>query len=160
MNTEFRKVAAADQPNVAGVLVITKYRSGEVVSVSEPMPNKVVNSSGYGRNIIARQLTGDTTYAMAIDSAALGTGSTPPADTDTDLETPTVTGLSLTAASASSNVVQIDVFVADADLPNGTYREFGLFCDGRLFARVIVSPDYVKAAGEDTLFSYTLTITG
>ena len=144
----------------AGALTITSFVGGKEVRKTAPMPNKVVSSSGYGRNLITRALSNDATYPLAITSAALGTGNTAAADGDTDLQTPTVTGLSITNATATSNILQIDVFVADASLANGTYKEFGLFCSGRLFARVLISPNYTKTTGEDTLFSYTLTISG
>lgn len=155
-----RQIESNDPFAVAGVLRITKYFDGREVWQSAALPNKVVSSSGYGRNIIARQLAGDATYPIEIDSAALGSGSTAAADSDIGLETSVVSGLSITNAVVTNNVVQVDVFVSDAALSNGTYREFGLFCNGRLFARILISPAYTKASGEDTLFSYTLTITG
>lgn len=147
-----------DVSRVAGFLTIKRFKDGKPEIVGR-FPNKVVMSSGYGRNLIARRLAGDATYAIAIDSAGLGSSSTAAADAQTDLITPVVTGIPLTNITAVDDVVTVDVFVADANLPNGTYREFGLFIDGRLFARVVVSPDYTKAAGEDTLFTYELTLT-
>lgn len=147
---------------ISGELVITKFRDGRVVSVSEPMKNKVVSSSGYGRNIIARLLANDSTYGLYVNSASIGTGTNSPADGDTNLQTPVLTGITITNASVANNVLTIDVFVASGTLANGTYSEFGLFVDStnRLFSRVLISPSYTKATGEDTLFTYTLTITG
>ncbi len=153
-----RQLKARATALVAGTLTITKVKDGKQVWSSEPLPNKVVSSSGYGRNIIARLLASDPTYSLAIDSAAVGSGSTAAADGDTDLETPVATGITITNATVANNIVQFDVFVADASLANGTYREFGLFCDGRLFARILINPNYTKALGEDTLFAYTLTL--
>lgn len=153
------KLPFADQGSVAGVLTITTSRDGVAREVGR-FPNKVVSASGFGRNLIARQLIGDTTYPLEIDSAALGSSATAADDTQTGLITPVVSGIAISAASAVGGIVTVDVFVADANLANGTYREFGLFCNGRLFARVVVSPDYTKVSGEDTLFSYTLTLSG
>lgn len=135
-------------------------RDGGIVWQSEPLPNKVVSSSGHGRNIIARQLGADTTYPIAINSAAVGSGTNAPADADTGLQTSVVSGISITNMTVNNNILTVDVFVADGTLTNGTYREFGLFCSGQLFARILISPAYTKASGEDTLFTYALTITG
>lgn len=143
-----------------GELTITRMKDGEVIEKVGPFKNKVVTSSGYGRNIVLRQLAGDTTYAIEIDSARVGDGTTAAADGDTNLENVLVSGLSISNFGVSNNILTVDVFVAAGTLPDDTYSEFGLFCNGRLFARIIISPSYTKATGEDTLFSYTLTATG
>lgn len=156
-----RRIKHSERSRVAGHLTISRFRGGELVWRSERMPNKVVSSSGgYGRNLIARQLAGDTTYPLAINSAAIGDGTTAPADSDTGLGNSLASGISITNIVVSNGSLQVDVFVADGALPNGTYKEFGLFCTGRLFARILISPNYTKATGEDTLFSYTLNLTG
>lgn len=142
------------------MLLITKLHGGTPVWQSAPLPNKVVSSSGYGRNLLARALAGDGTYPPEITSASLGSGSTAPADGNTDLQTPVATGLTITNMVVTNDVLQVDVFVPDGSLPNGTYAEFGLFCAGRLFCRILISPSYTKASGEDTLLSYTITISG
>jgi len=156
-----RYVPILEQNHVAGHLTISTYKNDVLIRRSEPMPNKVVSGTGgHGRNLIARQLAGDTTYPLAITSAAAGSGSTAPADGDTGLETPVASNIPITRMIVTNNVLQVDVFVSSANLANGTYREFGLFCGAQLFARIIISPDYTKASGEDTLFTYTLTLTG
>lgn len=156
-----KEIRHSDRAGIRGFLTISKYRDGELVWQSEPLPNKVVaGSGGYGRNIIARQLAGDTTYAIEIDSAAVGDGVVAPADSDTALGNSLVSGLAITNMTVTNDDLQVDVFVADANLANDTYGEFGLFCNGRLFARILISPTYTKASGEDTLFTYTLSLTG
>jgi hypothetical protein len=150
----------SDINHVGGYLTITKLIDGKVVFTTPAMPNKVVSSSGYGRNLIARQLAGDTTFSMEIDSASIGTSSTAAADGQTNLVASAVSGISITNMVVANNVLTVDVFVASGELPNGTYREFGLFCNGRLFARIVISPDYTKGTNEDTLFTYTLTLAG
>jgi hypothetical protein len=146
---------------VAGILTIRKFKDGDEVWCSEPIPNKVVSSAGgYGRNIIARQLTGDTTHPLVIDSASLGDDNTTPIDSDTGLGNSLVAGVPLTNVVLTNNVIQIDVFVADANLADDTYEEMGFFCNGRLFSRIIINPAYTKATGEDTLFTYTISLTG
>jgi hypothetical protein len=150
-----------DDVRAAGFLTIKGFRRGKLVRAIERIPNKVVASSGgYGRNLITRQLAGETLYPLAIDSVSLGTGNTAAADGDTDLQTPTVTGITISNISISNDVLQVDVFIADGDLPDDTYKEFGIFCGGRLLARILISPTYTKSSGEDPLFSYQLTISG
>lgn len=152
-------IRSSDGAGVAGHLTITALKDGVPVRTTGPFPNKVVMSSGYGRNLIARRLAGDDTYSLEIDSASVGDSNTAAADAQTDLLSPLVEDIPVTNATASGDVVTVDVFVADANLPEDTYEEFGLFCDGRLFARVVISPAYTKASGEDTLFTYELTLT-
>ncbi|MEP2085075.1 MAG: hypothetical protein ABJI44_00140 [Marinomonas sp.] len=140
-------------------MTISAFRGGRLVRKRGPFPNKVVMSSGYGRNIVARQLAGDTTYPIEIDSASVGDDNTAPADGNTDLGNALVTDIPITNKSAVNAVITVDVFVADGNLPDDIYEEFGLYCDGRLFSRIIISPAYTKASGEDTLFTYELTLT-
>lgn len=153
------KTKAQEGVGVAGRLFITTIKDGKPVRKIGPFPNKVVMSSGYGRNLIARRLAGDATYDIEIDSASIGDDNTAAADAQTDLISPLVEDIPITNSTAVDDVVTVDVFVADANLPDDTYEEFGLFCDGRLFARVVISPAYTKATGEDTLFTYELTLT-
>lgn len=143
-----------------GQLTIEKLSEGKVVSSLGPIANKVVSSDGYGRNLIIRQLSGDTTYPIEIDSMALGDNNTAAADGDTGLGNSLVSGLSITQFTVANNVLTIKVFVADGSLADDTYSEVGFFCNGRLFSRIIIDPAYTKASGEDTLFTYTLTATG
>lgn len=155
-----QKVEQHDASAIAGQLAIKTFKNGELVRQIGPFKNKVVSSNGYGRNIILRQMAGDTTYTLEIDSAAVGDGAAAPTDGDTGLGNSLVAGLPITNATVANNVLTIDVFVPDASLPNDTYAEFALFADGRLMSRVLITPAYTKASGEDTLFTHTLTLTG
>lgn len=145
---------------MAGYLTITTLKDGQPVRIMGPFKNKVVSSSGYGRNLILRQMAGDTTYPIEIDSAAVGDSNTAAADANTGLGSSLVSGISITNMTVANNVLNVDVFVSDAELPDDTYQEFGLFAAGRLITRIIISPAYTKTTGEDTLFSYELTFTG
>lgn len=148
-----------DTLRIQGFLIIRKYKDGRLIWQSEPLQNKVVmGSAGYGRNLVARKLAGDDTYPIEIDSASIGDNNTAAADAQTDLLNPLVEDIPITNKTVSDDEVTVDVFVADGNLPDDTYEEFGLFCDGRLFARIVISPAYTKASGEDTLFTYTLTL--
>jgi hypothetical protein len=154
------KVKGSSLVKLVGFLTIKTYRDGELVRQSPRMRNKVVTSEGYGRNLILRWLAGDATLPIVIDSAAVGDDDTAAADADTGLGNALVSDIPITNMSVTDNVLNVDVFVSDANLPDDTYEEFGLFMNGRMLTRVIISPAYTKASGEDTLFSYELTLAG
>jgi len=124
------------------------------------MPNKVVTSDGYGRNLLLRQLAGITTFPIVINTLAVGSGTTAPVDANIALQTPLVSNIPITEMIVVNNVLTVKCFVVDANLANGTYAELGLFCSLRLFARILISPTYTKTTGEDTLFTYTSTFAG
>lgn len=154
------KAKGTDLVKLVGYLTIKTYRDGELISETAPMRNKVVSSAGYGRNMILRWMAGDQTYPITIDSASVGNDNTAASDGQTDLISPDVEDIPITNMAVTNNVLAVDVFIADANLPNGTYEEFGLFMGGRMLSRIVISPAYTKGAGEDTLFSYELTLNG
>lgn len=156
MNTQSQK----DVAGIAGVLTIKKFRDGKLIWQSEPIKNKVVSSDGYGRNLLIRQLAGDTTYPIEIDSFSIGDGTTAPVDGNTALGNALVSVISITDLIVANNILTVDVFIADVNLPDDTYTECGFFCNLRLFSRILIGTEYTKVTGEDTLFSYTLTLTG
>ncbi|MER0170345.1 MAG: hypothetical protein DU489_07025 [Nitrosomonas sp.] len=149
-----------DSANIGGFLTIKTFKDGKLIRQSGPFKNKVVSSNGYGRNLILRQMAGDTTYPIEIDSVSVGDGAVAPVDGDTALGNSLVSGINITNMTVVNNVLTIDVFVADGNLPDDTYSEFGLFANGRLISRIIISPSYTKSTGEDTLFTYEMTMTG
>jgi hypothetical protein len=149
-----------DGARAQGYLTIKTFHDGKLIREVGPFANKVVSSDGYGRNLILRQMVGDDTYPIVFDAVAIGDDDTAAADGDTDLGNPLVTGIPITNMSLANNVLSMDVFVSDADLPDDTYEEFGIYAAGRLMARIIISPAYTKATGEDTIFTYELTLTG
>lgn len=148
--------------SIQGSYVIKKWDAltGKLLEESKPIKNLIVSSTGgYGRNIIIRQLASDTTYQIGIDSAKIGTGTNTPADSDTDLQSAVLSNIQVANSVISNNVVVFTFYITDAQLANGTYNEFGLFCDGRLFARSIISPALVKGSNQNLTVDYTLTIT-
>jgi hypothetical protein len=154
------KIKGSSLVKLAGYLTIKTYRDGELVRETPRLRNKVVTSEGFGRNLVLRWISGDAAIPIVIDTASLGDSNTAAADAQTDLVSPLVEDIPITNMSATNNVLNVDVFVSDANLPDDTYEEFGLFMGSRLFARVVISPAYTKASGEDTLFSYELTLAG
>lgn len=143
-----------------GSFKIRAYDSitGKLKWESPQMENKIVSSSGHGRNIITRQLSGDTTYGIEVDSAEIGTGTNAPADADTNLQTPTLTAIPIANAIVSNDSVVFTIFITNAQLTNGTYREFALRCGSRLFARALISPAITKSSNENLTVDYTITL--
>lgn len=144
-----------------GSYVIKKWDAitGKLLEVSAPIKNKVVLGTGYGRDIILRQLKGDTTYQIEIDSAAIGTGSTAPTDADTGLEASSLSGIVVADSVLGSGYITLSFFITDAQLANGTYNEFGIFCNSRLFARSLILPALTKASNINISVDYTITLT-
>lgn len=123
--------------------------------------NLVMTGENNGVGLITQNLAPGALYSPVIDRAKIGTGSTAAAPSDTDLQTPVVSDIlptsGLTVVTATT--VSFEFFLPDIDLPNGTYREFGLFCGTRLFARSLITPSFTKASGEDVIITYEITVT-
>jgi len=142
-----------------GELTIRKYINGKLISTQKET-NKVVSSSGYGRNLVIRQLANDQTYGIAIDSAKIGDDDTAPANSDTDLGNAIVSGILVANQVVSNDSATFQFFISAGTLPDGVYEEFGMFIGGRLFSRAIFASPYSKSAGEDTRIDYAISITG
>lgn len=154
------KIPLKDTGKLKGsyVIKVTDSRTGEPLRTIGPVDNLIVNSLGRGYDTIVRQLGGDVTYPIEIDSASIGSGSTAPTASDTDLETSVLTGVQVASTEYPANgQVIISFFMTDSELANGTYREFGIFATGRLFARSLISPVLTKASNQNITVEYTLT---
>jgi hypothetical protein len=151
-----------DKHSIKGSYVIKVYDSitNELIKEYPRVENLVVSGSGgYGRNLIVRKLAGDDTYPIEIDSAQIGTGATAPSNSDIALVTPVLTGIQVANVAMSNNLVIITFFMTNALLANGTYKEFGLFCNGRMFARSLITPNLVKGSNQNVVVDYTITLT-
>ncbi len=138
---------------------ITTLERGKPVQETDWIHNLVMEGVSNGTGIVMRQLIGDTTFPIAITSAAIGTSATAPAITDTNLVAPVLSGILVRTKSATATTLSLSFFIADVELANGTYREFGLFCGSRLFARSLITPVFTKASGQDAIITYEITIT-
>ena len=149
-----------DKGGLKGEYTITVFKAGtkEVLRKIGPIKNLVVSSTGYGRNLIMRQLTGDVTYGIEITQGKIGSGTTAPTDNDTDLETAVLSNINVAEVSVANDVAIISFFIPSGDLANGTYNEFGMFIGSQLFARSIISPAFTKGSNEDTSIDYSLTL--
>lgn len=146
-----------------GSYVIRTYKAGtkELIKEYPRIDNMIMLGTGYGANLILRALVDDSTYQAAdlpISSASIGSGTTAPAITDTDLATPEVTGIAVASSEILSvSSIVISFFIPDATLPDNTYTEFGIFSNGRLFARSLLSPYFIKLSNTDTTVDYTIS---
>ncbi len=155
--------------SIKGKVRITTRRAGtdEVLRRSPWMKNLLVISPSRGKNLIVQRLTGVNTYSLNIKYGEIGTGSAAPTTADTGLNTPSVrVPVSLASTSVSLSEAQFQFFMSDAQLPNGTYREFGMFVDGdagtatgQFFNHILFTTAYTKAAGEDTTIEVDVAVT-
>lgn len=139
-----------------GKVRITKFRNGKMISKSAWYYNTVPTASNHGRDVIAQRAYGLTTYDLEIDSGSIGTGSTSPSVSDTDLETPVETDLPIATKTKNGLQLTYNFFIADANLADGTYREFGLFMGNQMLSRALFGSAYTKSTGEDTQVEYVI----
>lgn len=146
---------------VTGKYRFLTYRAGtkELLRTSEWIENLVMKGSNTGVNLVAQRLIGLKDYDLEITEAKIGDDDTAPTDADTDLLNTITSGiLRANQLINNDNEATILFFISSDELPDGDYKEFGLFCDSQLFARSIISPTYSKAASEDTVVEYVITI--
>lgn len=142
---------------ITGKLTIRKYKGGKLIHTQHET-NKVVSSSGHGRNLLIRQLAGDITYGIEIDSGKIGTDATAPVDGNTDLGTVVLDGITVEKATFSNDTATWSFFIIDSALANGTYNEFGMFIGSQMFSRAIFSSPYSKSTGESTRVDYQIVL--
>jgi hypothetical protein len=148
-----------DKITFRGRMKITTSKNGKVLRETGWMENRIVSSDTHGRNLVMRRLMGDNTYGIEIDSAEIGTDDTAAADAQTALIAPVVTGVTISNAIVTDDdELTLTIFMSDATLANGTYKEFALRIGAKLFSRVVISPNYSKSAGEDSTFTYVITL--
>lgn len=144
-------------------LIKTNSLTGEVIE-TQSFKNRIMLGTATGKTLILDRLVGTNTYTLNILYGEIGTGTNTPTDGDTALQTPT-TRETKTTASVSGNVATFQFFFPSADLPNGTYYEFGSFVDGtatigtgKIFNRALFASAYTKGTNEDTTVQLDITI--
>ena len=153
------KTNIKERAGFRGKLKIETFRDGVKIRETDWMENRIVASDTHGRNIVMRQLAGDNTYPIVIDSAEIGTGILTPADGTTDLVTPVLTGVDIgNAVVTDVDELTLSIFMSDLALADGTYKEFLLRCGTKCFSAIVISPNYSKSAGEDSVFTYVITL--
>jgi hypothetical protein len=136
---------------------ITQDASGKEV-VSPWSKNLIMQGASNGTGLVARALISDPTFPLGITSGEIGTGSTAPTIGDTNLETPVLTGILIRSKVATATRVTLKLYITDAELANGTYREFALRSGTQLFARSLITPVFTKASGQNAMIEYQIDI--
>ena len=143
---------------------ITKFNSetGAVLSQSEWYKNIVVSSNGHGRNLIGRQMVGDSALSIVIDEMSLSNNNTAPTNADTSLggdETRVGVDLLTLSTAGQANVITFSAFFTDNDLPNDTYHKVGVYlASNRLFTSAMLPVSETKESGENYRVDYQITI--
>lgn len=127
--------------------------------------NLVMDSPGYGLDMIIQRMVGINTYSLNILWIEIGTGTTTPNVNDTALTTPTNRmAVSYQEDFATTDAI-VQAYITDAALANGTYNEVGSFVDGnsgigtgQIFNHALLSPAYVKVSGQDTTIQMDFSI--
>lgn len=142
---------------------ITKLNAltGAVLSQSEWYKNIVVSSNGYGRNLIGRQMVGDTTYPIEIDEMTLSTNNTAPTNADTSLggtEIDVPVELLTISTAGQANIITFSGFFTDGELPNNTYYKIGVKMSNRIFTSALLATEIVKDTNENYRIDYQISI--
>lgn len=160
-----KELLAKEDMKVAGRVrvIVTDSKTGEVKRTGKWSKNTVMNTTGRGIQMLMERLGGSTTYTGIINYGAIGTSATAPANTDTQITAETAR-TTVATATISGDVLTVKFFFADANLANGTYREFGTFVDGtasansgRLFNHALFGTAHTKATGEDSTIQCDFT---
>lgn len=151
--------------NIHGKYRITKLdsKTGEIIEQRDYQDNLIMDGTNTGFNLILKALFGDDTYGLEIKYLDIGTGNTTPTLADTALET-AVTRVTYSTRVITSSDITYRFFIANANLPNGSYEEVGLFIGGttsvdtgQIFARSLLDSTYTKVSGEDTIIEYVIS---
>lgn len=132
-----------------------KSKGGVLLAESPWMPNKIAANSEHGIYILLDLLAGDDTYSGEVTHADIGDDNTTPTEADTDLGNGLVRA-QIGNISRSGLETDFRFFFADANTPDDTYEEFGMFIDGsagvgtgQIFNHLVFTSSLVKASGED-----------
>jgi hypothetical protein len=128
-------------------------------------PNLVMDSPGYGLDLIIQRMVGTNTYSLNVLWIEIGTGNTTATLADTALTSPSVrVPVSFTQDYGTTDAI-VQAYITDSDLPNDTYKEVGSFVDGtssigsgQIFNHALLSPAYTKASGQDTTIEIDFTL--
>jgi hypothetical protein len=128
-------------------------------------PNLVMDSPGYGLDLIIQRLVGINTYSLNLAYIEIGTGTTAPTVNDTALTSPSVRAAVSFQEDYGATDAIVQAYITDANLANATYGEVGSFVDGsatigtgQLFNHALISPTYTKVSGQDTTIEIDFTI--
>lgn len=118
-----------------------------------------MNGTDTGVQLLIKAMAGLTANPVDIDTLSIGTSNTARTTALTDLVAPVTTDIPYAERTAVGNEFNADFFILDAELPDDTYYEVGVFMHGKLYASALISGGFSKVTGEDLLVSYTATLT-
>jgi len=140
------------------------YDDAEKMAARQPfwvgpwIDNLVMVGTNTGTGLIAQALAGVSPSIAEITTASIGTGTTPPTNSDTDIETEVLADIPRASQETTATTSLVGFFIPTADLPNGNYTEFAVFCGANIFARSIITPTFIKSTNEDVGMEYTFTL--
>lgn len=137
-----------------GTFQILSLENGQVVWQSPVMQNLILDAYW---TLLVQHNAGTATTPLEITTLEIGTGDNAVTAADTALETLTLAAIIPSKVTPAAKAIEIEFFITDAELANGTYREIGLRCDTVLATRALFTSPYVKAAGRDTIIRYTVS---
>jgi len=158
-----KKLKLKNNFRIKGKYRFRTFKAGtkELIRETDWISNLIVmnaTTGGHGLYLVLNRLLGVQTYDLEITQAKIGDGITAPAITDTDLVNAIVSGIAIARKQRiADDEILFSFFINDSELPNGDYKEFGIFCSLQMFARSLISPTYTKSAGEDSQVDYSLS---
>jgi len=145
---------------------IERIKAEYFLGIAVETRNLIMDSPGYGLDLLIQRLVGINTYSGNIQWIELGTGTTTPTVNDTGLTTPSLRLAVSYQEDFGATEAVVQAYVSDANLPNGTYAEVGSFVDGtssigsgQIFNHALLSPAYSKVAGQDSTVEIDVSIT-
>ena len=155
------KKTIKDKSGITGKLRFITLKAGTeiVLRRSKWHKNLVVSNTDHGLNLVLQHLIGTTTYTLEITQAKIGDDNTAVTNNDTDLGNAIVSDIAIAKVTeTTTSQITFEFFIADSELAENTYEEFGIFATDQLFARTVISPAYVKSVGEDTKVEYVINL--
>lgn len=156
-----KKIKLKEKYRISGKFRIITFEAGtkKILRKSKWHTNLVVSNTNRGINLVLKRLIGNKTYDLEITQAKIGDDNTAATDNDTDLGNAILSGIAVaTVEETTTSQITLEFFIADAELPEDTYEEFGIFAEDQLFARSIIDPAYVKSISEDTKVEYVINL--
>lgn len=144
---------------------LERIKASYFIETAVECPNLIMDSPGYGLDLLIQRLTGNNTYSGNILWMEIGTGVTTPTVNDTALTTPVARAAVSYQEDYGATDAIVQAYIIDANLANQTYNEVGSFVDGiasigsgRIFNHALLSPAYAKTAGTDTTIQVDVNI--
>lgn len=144
----------SDLVKAHGSFQILSLENGKVVWESPVQQNLILNTFW---TVLIQHLNGITTTPLEVTSIEVGTGTASVLATDTALATMVVDAIVPARTTTTTKTIELEFFIVDGEMPNGTYTELGLKAGTTLITRALFDVSYVKATGRDTIIRYTLS---